>query len=127
MIAREKLAKISGIILAHPGLKLEVEGHTDSVGSDDYNQVLSERRANAVRDFLVQEGISPASITARGLGKSDPVASNTTAAGRQMNRRVEMVVSGDIIGTPIGPSGPTGPTGSTGPTGPTSRLKPEPQ
>jgi outer membrane protein OmpA-like peptidoglycan-associated protein len=110
--AREKLAKISGIILAHPGLKLEVEGHTDSVGSDDYNQVLSEKRANAVRDFLVQEGISPASITARGLGKYDPVASNDTAIGRQMNRRVEMVVSGDIIGTPIGP---------------TTRLKPQPR
>jgi len=113
--AREKLAKISGIILAHPGLKIEVEGHTDSVGSDDYNQVLSERRANAVRDFLVQQGISPASITARGLGKSEPVASNTTAVGRQMNRRVEMIVSGDIIGTPLGP------------TTPTTRLKPEPQ
>ncbi len=112
-IAREKLAKISGIVLAHPGLKLEVEGHTDSVGSDDYNEVLSEQRANAVRDFLIQQGVSPASVTARGLGKSDPVASNATAAGRQMNRRVEMVVSGDIIGTPLGP------------TGPTTRLKPE--
>jgi len=103
--AREKLAKISGIILSHPGLKLEVEGHTDSVGSDEFNQTLSERRAFSVRDFLVQEGINGSSITATGFGESRPVASNDTATGRQLNRRVEMVVSGDIIGTPI--SGPT--------------------
>jgi outer membrane protein OmpA-like peptidoglycan-associated protein len=102
--AREQLAKIAGIILAHPGLKIEVEGHTDSVGSDSFNQVLSEKRANAVHDFMVQQGISPAIISSQGLGKSDPVASNDTAAGRQMNRRVEMIVSGDIIGTPIEPT-----------------------
>jgi len=107
--AREKLAKISGIVLAHPSLKLEVEGHTDSVGSDDYNLTLSDRRANAVRAFLVQQGISPANITASGFGKAQPVASNDTAAGRQRNRRVEMVVSGDIIGTPISPTGRTKP------------------
>ncbi len=99
--AREKLAKISGIVLAHPGLKLEVEGHTDSVGGDDYNQRLSEQRAGAVRDFLVHQGLNPSSITAQGFGKTQPVASNDNAAGRQLNRRVEMVVSGDIIGTPI--------------------------
>lgn len=102
--AREKLAKISGIVLAHPGLKLEVEGHTDSVGSDDYNQTLSEKRANSVRDFLIHEGINPSMITARGFGETQPVASNDTAVGRQLNRRVEMIVSGDIIGTPIGPT-----------------------
>jgi len=100
--AREKLAKISGIVQAHPGLKLDVEGHTDSTGSDELNQVLSEHRAQAVRDFLVQEGVSSSTITAMGFGKSQPVASNDTAVGRQLNRRVEMVVSGDIIGTPIG-------------------------
>jgi outer membrane protein OmpA-like peptidoglycan-associated protein len=105
--AREKLAKISGIVLAHPGLKLEVEGHTDSMGSDDSNQTLSERRANAVRDFLVQQGVHSNSITARGFGESQPIASNDTATGRQLNRRVEMVVSGDIIGNPVGPRGPT--------------------
>ena len=99
--AREKLAKISGIVLAHPGLKLEVEGHTDSVGSDDYNQKLSEQRASAVRDFLVKEGLDSSTITAQGLGKAQPVASNDTATGRQLNRRVEMIVSGDIIGNPI--------------------------
>lgn len=95
--AREKLAKIAGIVLAHPGLKLEIEGHTDSVGSDEFNQQLSERRALAVRDFLLQQGVAANAITARGFGESQPVASNTTSAGRQTNRRVEMVVSGDII------------------------------
>src|SRR5206468_9938639 len=99
--AREKLAKISGILLAHPGLNLEVEGHADSTGSEQFNQVLSERRASAVRDFLIQQGVHWASIAARGFGESQPVASNDTAVGRKLNRRVEMVVSGDIIGSPI--------------------------
>jgi outer membrane protein OmpA-like peptidoglycan-associated protein len=101
--AREKLAKISGIVLAHPGLTLSVEGHTDSVGSEEYNQKLSEQRANSVRDYLVSQSVPSNSITARGFGKSQPVASNDTAVGRQQNRRVEMVVSGDIIGTPLSP------------------------
>lgn len=101
--AREKLSKISGIVLAYPGLRLEVEGHTDSVGSDEYNQTLSEKRAFAVRDYLVQQGINGNSVTARGFGKSNPVASNDSAAGRQRNRRVELVVSGEVIGTQIGP------------------------
>ncbi len=100
--AREKLAKVAGITLAHPGLKLEVEGHTDSVGGDEYNQQLSERRAQSVRDYLTQQGVSAGSITALGFGKSQPVASNQTAEGRQRNRRVELVVSGEIIGTPLG-------------------------
>jgi len=97
--AREKLAKISGILLAHPGLKVEVEGHTDSVGGEEYNQRLSEQRAAAVRDYLAQNGISMNHLTAVGFGKARPVASNETAAGRQMNRRVELVVSGEEIGT----------------------------
>lgn len=100
--AREKLAKIGGIVLGHPGLKLDVEGHTDSVGGDQYNQILSEKRAASVRDYLVQAGISAPSVSARGFGKTMPVAANSNAAGRQRNRRVELVVSGDIIGTPIG-------------------------
>jgi outer membrane protein OmpA-like peptidoglycan-associated protein len=100
--AREKLAKISGIVQAHPGLKIEVEGHTDSVGSDALNQKLSENRADAVRTFLVQSGVNPSMIVSRGFGKDKPVASNDSAAGRQLNRRVEMVVSGEIIsGTPL--------------------------
>jgi outer membrane protein OmpA-like peptidoglycan-associated protein len=84
-------------VLAHPGLRLEVEGHTDSVGSDEMNQVLSEKRAGAVRDYLTGQGIAGDSITSKGLGETSPVVENTTAAGRQQNRRVELVVSGDII------------------------------
>jgi outer membrane protein OmpA-like peptidoglycan-associated protein len=103
-VAREKLAKVSGIVLAHPGLRLEVEGHTDSVGTDEFNQQLSEKRAATVRDFLVQQGIGINAVSARGLGKTMPVASNDTADGRQRNRRVEMIVAGDVIGIPIGPS-----------------------
>jgi outer membrane protein OmpA-like peptidoglycan-associated protein len=105
--AREALAKFSGIVLAHPGLHLSVEGYTDSVGSDAFNQTLSEQRANAVRDYLVQQGLDPTTITATGFGKSNPVASNDTAAGRQQNRRVEIIISGEVIGTKIGaPSAP---------------------
>lgn len=100
--AREKLAKISGIILSHPGLKLEVDGYTDSIGSDDYNMKLSEQRADAVRDYLTGQGLAGDNVSALGFGKENPVASNDTGAGRQKNRRVELVVSGDIIGTPIG-------------------------
>ena len=96
--AREKLAKISGILLAHPGLTLQIEGHTDSVGGDEFNQQLSERRADSVRDFLAENGVSGSSITARGFGKTQPVASNETAEGRQRNRRVELVVNGEAIG-----------------------------
>jgi outer membrane protein OmpA-like peptidoglycan-associated protein len=102
--AREKLAKISGILVAHPGLKLEVEGHTDSVGTEDYNQTLSENRANSVRDYLVSQGVPSSTITARGFGKDRPVASNDTDSGRQLNRRVELVVSGEAIGTRAGSS-----------------------
>ena len=96
---REKLAKIAGIVVSHPGLKLEVEGHTDSVGGDEYNQRLSENRANSVRDYLIQQGVEGETITAQGFGESQPVASNDTAAGKQQNRRVELVVSGEPIGT----------------------------
>lgn len=95
--ARETMAKISGILLAHPGLTLQIEGYTDSVGSDEYNQQLSEQRAGSVRDFLAQEGVPASSITAKGLGKADPVASNDTPEGRQRNRRVEIIVDGASI------------------------------
>ena len=96
--AREKMAKVSGILLAYPGLKIQVEGHTDSVGSDDYNQRLSEQRAESVRDYLVAQGVPAASVTSVGFGKTRPVVSNDTAEGRQQNRRVELVVSGEPIG-----------------------------
>jgi outer membrane protein OmpA-like peptidoglycan-associated protein len=101
-LAREKLAKVAGIVSGHPGLRLDVEGYTDSVGGDEYNQQLSENRGGAVRDFLVQQGMAGGSVSAKGFGKTDPVASNGTAAGRQQNRRVELVISGEVIGTEIG-------------------------
>ena len=104
--AREKLAKISGIVLAHPGLSLQIEGHTDSVGGDEFNQQLSERRADSVRDFLAEQGVAPSTITAHGFGKTQPVASNETAEGRQRNRRVELVVNGDAIGNATASAGP---------------------
>lgn len=100
--AREKLARVSGILALHPALQLQVEGFTDSVGSDEFNQKLSEQRANSVRDYLVQAGIASASVSAQGFGKDQPIASNDTAAGRQQNRRVELVVSGEIIGSDAG-------------------------
>jgi outer membrane protein OmpA-like peptidoglycan-associated protein len=96
--ARERLAKVSGIVLAYQGLHLAVEGHTDSIGTDEYNRRLSEQRAGAVRDYLVAQGISSDAITASGFGKTEPVASNDTPEGRQQNRRVELVVSGNAIG-----------------------------
>ena len=132
--AREKLAKISGIVLAYPDLKLHIEGHTDSIGSDEYNLELSEKRADAVRGYLISQGVKPDNVSATGLGKANPVADNSTAQGRQLNRRVEMVVSGDVIGTSperrvrslrnrdppdhpcskLKPRVPRGPTGSRG-------------
>ncbi len=108
--ARERLARISGIVLAYPDLRLEIEGHTDSIGSDEYNQSLSEKRAATVRDYLVNAGVPINSVIARGLGKNDPIADNSTAAGRKLNRRVEMIVSGDVIGNRVGPNpNPGGP------------------
>jgi outer membrane protein OmpA-like peptidoglycan-associated protein len=101
-LAREKLAKVAGIVSGHPGLKLDVEGHTDSVGGDEYNQRLSEQRSATVRDYLTQQGMAVSSVTAKGFGETQPVASNDTAKGRQQNRRVELVISGDVIGADIG-------------------------
>ena len=99
--AREKLAKISGILLAYPALKVQVEGHTDSVGSDDFNQRLSEQRAESVREYLVDQQVPANAVTAFGFGKTKPVATNDTPEGRQANRRVELVVNGDAIGTGV--------------------------
>ena len=100
--AREKLAKVAGIVSGHPGLKLDIEGHTDSVGSEASNQRLSERRGSAVLDYLTQNGMASSSVTSKGLGETQPVASNDSASGRQQNRRVELVISGDVIGTEVG-------------------------
>jgi outer membrane protein OmpA-like peptidoglycan-associated protein len=100
--AQLKLAKLAGIIQAHPGLHLAIEGHTDNVGSDETNMKLSQQRADAVRDFLINQGLAPDTVTAVGMGKADPVADNSTADGRQKNRRVEIIVSGEVIGAKIG-------------------------
>jgi len=99
---REKLAKLAGIVLSHPGLRLTAEGHTDSTGGTDLNRTLSEKRAYAVVEFLANQGLSRDSLGAAGFGASRPVASNDSAAGRRMNRRVELIVSGEVIGTRIG-------------------------
>jgi outer membrane protein OmpA-like peptidoglycan-associated protein len=99
--AREKLAKVAGILLAYPGLNIEVGGYTDNVGGDAMNQTLSENRASSVRDYLVQEGVATNSVSARGFGNTLPVASNDNSSGRQQNRRVELLVSGDAIGGPV--------------------------
>jgi outer membrane protein OmpA-like peptidoglycan-associated protein len=102
--AREKLAKVAGILVAYPGLNIAVGGYTDNVGGDEMNQKLSEDRAGAVRDYLVQEGVVASSVSATGFGNSSPVSSNNDSAGRQQNRRVELVVSGDAIGIPANPT-----------------------
>jgi len=99
--AREKLAKVAGILIAYPGLDIEVGGYTDNVGADEMNQVLSESRASSVRDYLVQEGVGASSVSAKGFGNTLPVASNDNSEGRQQNRRVELVVSGEAIGSPV--------------------------
>jgi outer membrane protein OmpA-like peptidoglycan-associated protein len=98
--AREKLAKVAGILLAYPGLNIEVGGYTDNVGGDVMNQTLSENRAGSVRDYLVQQGVASGSVSSKGFGNTLPVASNDNSAGRQQNRRVELLVSGEAIGTP---------------------------
>ncbi len=99
--AREKLAKVAGILIAYPGLNIQVGGYTDNVGGDAMNQTLSENRASTVRDYLVEQGVSANSVSAKGFGNTLPVASNDNSSGRQANRRVELVVSGDAIGTPV--------------------------
>jgi outer membrane protein OmpA-like peptidoglycan-associated protein len=99
--AREKLAKVAGILLAYPGLNIAVGGYTDNVGGDAMNQTLSENRAGSVRDYLVNQGVANDSVSATGYGNTLPVASNDNSAGRQQNRRVELLVSGDAIGNPV--------------------------
>jgi outer membrane protein OmpA-like peptidoglycan-associated protein len=99
--AREKLAKVAGILLAYPSLNIEVGGYTDNVGGDAMNQTLSENRAGSVRDYLVQQGVATNSVSSKGFGNTLPVSSNENAAGRQQNRRVELLVSGEAIGVPV--------------------------
>ena len=99
--AREKLAKVAGILLAYPGLNIEVGGYTDNVGGDAMNQTLSQNRAGSVRDYLVQQGVATGSVSSKGFGNTLPVASNENSSGRQQNRRVELLVSGEAIGNPV--------------------------
>jgi outer membrane protein OmpA-like peptidoglycan-associated protein len=99
--AQLKLAKLSGIIQAHPGLNLNIEGYTDTTGTADFNMTLSQQRADTVRQFLIAQGLSPDSITSKGLGEADPIADNSSPAGRKLNRRVEIIVSGEVIGVQI--------------------------
>ncbi len=125
--AREKLAKVSGILLAYPNLKLQVEGYTDNIGSDEYNQKLSEHRADCVRDYLVLQSVHDANITATGYGKGDPIADNSIPAGRAQNRRVQLVVSGDAIGvheSATAAQSQAQPTTSTQPPGPAQSAAP---
>jgi outer membrane protein OmpA-like peptidoglycan-associated protein len=132
--AKLRLAKVAGIILAYPDLRLEIDGFTDNTGTPQYNQALSEKRAAAVQDFLVSQGVTPGNVNIKGFGQQNPVATNATAAGRQMNRRVELVVSGTAIGRSFtpgvnSPGAPTGTpgmssTGSVGATGQTSAAPP---
>jgi outer membrane protein OmpA-like peptidoglycan-associated protein len=100
--AREALAKLTGIVLNYPSLKLNIEGHTDSTGGADLNQTLSEQRANSVRDYLIGQGLDARSLSALGFGMNNPVADNSTGEGRQKNRRVEIIVSGEVIGEKVG-------------------------
>ena len=99
--AREKLAKVAGVLISYPGLNIAVGGYTDNVGGDGMNQKLSESRAEAVRAYLVEEGVLAGSVSAADFGNSSPAASNEISAGQQQNRRVELVVSGDAIGSPV--------------------------
>ena len=99
--AREKLAKVAGILVSYPGLNIEVGGYTDNVGGDVMNQTLSENRASSVRNYLVDQGVATNSVSSKGFGNTLPVATNDNSAGRQQNRRVELLVSGEAIGSPV--------------------------
>ena len=100
--AREALAKLSGIVASHPGLHLQIDGYTDSTGTDAFNLTLSENRANSVKAYLLEQGLDPSIMSSTGFGKANPVAGNDTVTGRQLNRRVEIIISGEVIGVPIG-------------------------
>jgi len=97
-VARERLAKVAGILMAYPDIQDEIKGYTNSTGTPSFNQQLSEDRAASVRDYIARQGVPSGSISTHGFGEDSPVASNDTASGRQQNRRVELVVSGQAIG-----------------------------
>ena len=122
------MARIAGIVVSHPGLNLQVEGYTDSTGTMEFNQKLSEQRANTVRDFLLTQGVNTNNMTAIGYGVNYPEASTATAAGRKLNRRVELVVSGEVIGVRIGVTpNQAPPAAPVAPGAPTAPPPPSPQ
>jgi outer membrane protein OmpA-like peptidoglycan-associated protein len=136
--ARERLAKVAGILIAYPDIRVEIDGYTDSTGSLEFNQQLSQQRADAVRNYLSSQGVNSSAITTQGFGPSQPIASNDTPAGRQQNRRVELVVSGSSIGQTVGqnapdqnsnpvPAGISGQTGAVLPTQPNQTSVPAAQ
>jgi outer membrane protein OmpA-like peptidoglycan-associated protein len=100
--ARERLAKVAGILIAYPDIHVEIDGYTDSTGSLEFNERLSQQRAESVRSYLGSQGVNSSTITTQGFGPNNPIASNETASGRQQNRRVELVVSGSSIGQAVG-------------------------
>ena len=106
--AREKLAKVAGILAIHKGLRIEADGFTDSTGPAPLNEKLSESRAQAARDFLVSQGVAADAIVSKGFGADHPIAGNDTEAGRQENRRVELVVSGEGLTAPESAPAPSG-------------------
>lgn len=100
--AGRKIDQLAQFLNEHPGRRIQIEGFTDSVGSDAYNEELSQRRADSVKEVLMEHGIEPSRIGSEGYGKAYPVATNSESGGRQLNRRVEVVI-GDDTGRPIGP------------------------
>ena len=93
--SRDTLRELAGVLARYPDQSISVAGHTDSVGSDGYNQTLSEQRAAAVKDFLVAQGVPRSRVAAYGYGETRPVSSNSTAEGRQLNRRVQVFIQAD--------------------------------
>src|SRR5262249_12668175 len=128
--ARERLAKVAGILVSYPDIKVEIDGHTDSTGSLEFNEQLSQQRAEAVRNYLASQGVNSSALTKQGTGPSQPVTANETAAGRQQNRRVELIVSGSSIGQMVDQTAPdynsssTVPSGAPGQTAPAQPLTP---
>jgi len=100
--ASRKVDQLAQFLVEHPDRRVQIDGFTDSVGTDSYNEDLSQRRANAVRDALIARGVDSSRIGTEGYGKSYPVATNSDSGGRQLNRRVEVVIGGNN-GTPISP------------------------
>ena len=91
-LAKNNLDKLADVLIANPDTNINIYGHTDSKGADSYNLALSERRAAAVKNYLIAKGISPTRLFASGMGEQSPIADNTTDAGRAQNRRVEISI-----------------------------------